>query len=205
MSDVLDRRTRRKLATHRALAHAARQLVMERGLTEVTIEEIADAAGVSPRTFFNYFSCKEEAIVGVDPSVLTALADDVEARPATESPIRAIGAVLVAANDLPDAASRWMVRTELMRRHPELAPRHMAGLVQLEAALTGAVARRLGVDPDTDPFPALVVATAVAALRSTMEWWHDNGRPDALNDVLQQAFETLDAGMARHATTRGSK
>ncbi|MEX1004723.1 MAG: TetR family transcriptional regulator [Acidimicrobiia bacterium] len=201
MPDVLDRRTRRKLATHRALAHAARQLVMERGLADVTTEEIADAAGVSPRTFFNYFSCKEEAIVGVDPSVLTALAEEVEARPADESPVRAISAVLVAVNDLPDTASRWMVRTELMRRHPELVPRHMAGLVQLEAALTGAVARRLGVDPNVDPFPALVVATAVAALRSTMEWWHDNGRPTPLTDALGGAFETLDAGMAQRPTT----
>jgi AcrR family transcriptional regulator len=197
MPEVLDRRTRRKLATHRALAHAARQLVMERGLADVTIEEIADAAGVSPRTFFNYFSCKEEAIVGVDPSVLTALAEEIEARPADESPVKAISAVLVAANDLPDTASRWMVRTELMRRHPELVPRHMAGLVQLEAALTGAVARRLGVDPNADPFPALVVAAAVAALRSTMEWWHDNGRPVVLSDALHTAFDTLDAGMAR--------
>jgi AcrR family transcriptional regulator len=201
MPDVLDRRTRRKLATHRALAYAARQLVMERGLAAVTIEEIADAAGVSPRTFFNYFSCKEEAIVGVDPSVLTALAEEIEARPADESPVTAISAVLVAANDLPDTASRWMVRTELMRRHPELVPRHMAGLVQLEAALTGAVARRLGVDPNADPFPALVVATAVAALRSTMEWWHDNGRPVPLSDALHQAFNTLDAGLARRTTT----
>ena len=174
---------------------------MERGLTDVTVEEIADAAGVSPRTFFNYFSCKEEAIVGVDPSVLTALADEIEARPSEESPVAAIAAVLVAANDLPDTASRWMVRTELMRRHPELVPRHMAGLVQLEAALTGAVARRLGVDPNDDPFPALVVATAVATLRSTMEWWHDNGRPNPLTDALQRAFETLDAGMARRPTT----
>src|SRR5690606_13498612 len=117
---------------------------------------------------------------------------------ADESPVRAISAVLVAANDLPDTASRWLVRTELMRRHPELVPRHMAGLVQLETALAGAVARRLGVDPDTDPFPALVVATAVATLRSTMEWWHDNGRPIPLVDVLRDAFATLDAGMSHH-------
>jgi AcrR family transcriptional regulator len=47
----------------------------------VTIEAIAEAAGVSPRTFFNYFSSKEDAIVGIAPAQSSALLADLLARP----------------------------------------------------------------------------------------------------------------------------
>ena len=199
---VQDRRTRKKLATHRALAGAARELVLERGMDAVTVEEIADSAGVSPRTFFNYFSCKEEAVVGVDPEVVEELAAEVEHRPAHEGPLEALVAVLVADTDEPaETSRRWRTRTELMRRHPELLPRHLAGLVQVERALAGAVARRLGVDPVHDPYPVLVVTTAVTVLRSTLEWWHDGDQQTPLGDTLREAFAALGTGLSHHPTS----
>src|SRR3546814_13306955 len=74
MSEPSDLRSRKKLATYRALAHAARELTAERGLEAVTVDDIAAAADVSPRTFFNYFSSKEQAIVGVEPAGVEDLA-----------------------------------------------------------------------------------------------------------------------------------
>lgn len=193
MPSSVDRRARKKLATYRALAAAARRLTLERGLETVTVEEIADEAGVSPRTFFNYFSCKEEAIVGADRTLLVALADRVEKRPASEDPFSALLAVLAAGEDS-EVARRWTVRTEMVRRYPELIPRHMAGLVEFERALTRAVANRLGVDPETDAYPKLVVAWVAATLRSTIEWWLENDQPMPLREALRRAFELLAAG-----------
>jgi AcrR family transcriptional regulator len=190
-----DLRTKKKLMTYRALAGAARELTLERGLDAVTIEEITEAAGVSPRTFFNYFSCKEEAIVGAEPAVLEELAQEVEERPADEDPFTALLAVL-AGGEESDLARRWMLRTELTHRYPELIPRHMAGVVQFERALTVAVANRLGVDPDADPYPKLVVVWSVATLRATLEWWRDNGQPIPLGEALQNAFDILARGVS---------
>src|ERR1039458_7643231 len=61
------RRDRKKQATRRALRNAALELVAERGFANVTVEDIAEAADVATRTFFNYFPSKESAVIGADP------------------------------------------------------------------------------------------------------------------------------------------
>src|SRR5690606_24116273 len=62
-------RERRRSATRQEIHHAAVALVLERGLAGVTVEEIAEAAGVSPRTFFNYFPTKRDALVTGPPAM----------------------------------------------------------------------------------------------------------------------------------------
>ena len=80
-------RERKKAKTRQALTAAAIRLSIERGSPDrVTVEEISEAADVSPRTFFNYFSSKEEAIVGVDPTVPRRCAAELEARPPRRAP-----------------------------------------------------------------------------------------------------------------------
>ena len=66
-------RERKKLATRRALRRVTLDLIAERGFAHVTVEDIAEAAEVSPRTFFNYFPSKEAALFGADPDRVAAL------------------------------------------------------------------------------------------------------------------------------------
>src|SRR3954454_14294289 len=83
-------RERKKLATRLALHQAALELVAERGLDRVSVDDIAGRADVSPRTFFNYFATKDEAVLGLDPAAAERQAAVFLARPATESPLQAM-------------------------------------------------------------------------------------------------------------------
>src|SRR5829696_395971 len=200
----LGRRERKKLATHRALATAARELALERGLDGVTVEEIAEAADVSVRTFFNYFSCKEEALVGIDPGVLEELGAALRDRPADETPLEALQAVLVSGLDgVEGAVRRWSLRTELVRRHPALLPRHLAALAEIEEALVAALADRLGTDAGTDPFPSVAVAAAMGVMRAAVGSWEDSGRRGSLESAVDVAFASLASGLPRREPPAG--
>lgn len=192
----LGRRERKKQETRRALIEAAYRLASERGPDGVTVEEIADAADVSVRTFFNYFPGKEDAMVGMDPTVLDTVAAAVLERPAGEGPLDVLRVVLAPPGaDMTRMADWWTRRIELLRAHPSLVARHLAGMALLERRLTEAVVERTGADDD-DLYPGVVVAAAVAAFRLTLSRW-DGTHP--LQDDLHRAFDLLAGGLDRPA------
>ena len=67
----------------------------ERGYSKVTIEDIAEAADVSPRTFFNYFPSKEAALLGADPERMEGMRRRLVDEPPDKSPLEALRAVMV--------------------------------------------------------------------------------------------------------------
>ena len=77
-------RERKRLAAQEALSSAAIRLAMEKGLENVRVEDIAAEVGVSPRTFNNYFSSKEEAICAITIRRNGRIADLLLSRPADE-------------------------------------------------------------------------------------------------------------------------
>src|SRR4051812_41444159 len=84
MSEGLGHRERRKRATRASLSWAAIRLTVERGYDKVRVEDIADAAGVSPRTFNNYFASKAEAITARHLDRALRTAEELRRRPAGE-------------------------------------------------------------------------------------------------------------------------
>ena len=89
-------RERKKLAIRRALGSAALRLAMERGLDNVTIEDITAEADVSLRTFGNYFSSKYEAICALGTDRARRIGAELLAHPAREPLWEAIANAVLA-------------------------------------------------------------------------------------------------------------
>ena len=192
-------RATKKRETRRALSSAALQLASERGLNGFTVEEVAAAAGVSPRTFFNYFRSKEAAIIGLDEDELDAVCAELEARPADEGPVEALAATLIPHGPaLTEEADAYVLRNQLVERHPELLPHVLAVRHQSETALTEALARRLGASA-YDPYPAVVTAATWGALRAAAEWHQRVQPPQTLSETLHDAARLVARGLGVRA------
>ena len=195
-------RERKKAETRAALQDAALRLAARDGVDKVSIEAIAEAAGVSPRTFFNYFSSKEDAILGGAPSDPSLLADLLRDRPADEAPLDALRVALKGSVErLEEDPDRWVLRRQLAQRHPELAGRYAARLAQVEQDLVVEIARRLDLDPDHDLYPGTLVGAAMAAVRVAMTVWQNQDHPPDLAGLIDRAVDQLEGGLVRPART----
>ncbi|MDL5159309.1 TetR/AcrR family transcriptional regulator [Actinomycetospora termitidis] len=195
---VVGRRERKKQETRTALSEAAVALSLEHGVEHVTIEQISDAADVSLRTFFNYFSSKEEAVVAGDSARGDVLVDLVRERPASESVLEALRhAVLAHVDDL--AGDDRMDALRMMRKSPTLLPHQLAAYADRERELGVVIAERLGErvpdDGSVGLRAALLAATSMAGVRVAMQRWTDGGSRDRdrLRASLDEVFDQLAA------------
>jgi AcrR family transcriptional regulator len=202
------RRDRKKQATRRALRNAALELVAVRGFAHVTVEDIAEAADVSTRTFFNYFPSKESAVIGADPERIDELRESLLARPLGESPLEALRAVIVEYasaideefDDLGEGREAWFRRFCIVREDPDLLGAYVGHTTEVERSLVEAVAKRLGKDPAYDPYPALVTVTVFAAARVAALYWSAQGGVDSFAQLTAAAIDSLAGGLVEPDT-----
>jgi AcrR family transcriptional regulator len=185
-------RERKKAETRQAISAAALQLALDHGPGGVTVDDIAAAADVSPRTVFNYFATKEEAILGVDPDGRSLVLQRLVDRPAGESPLTSLREAM--RTDDPSGAVSWRTRARLAREHPQLQSAYVASFGALEDELTMVLAGRLDLDPVADPYPRLVVAVALTALRVAVQNAIDIDQVDTLNAAVDRAFALAAVG-----------
>lgn len=199
MRDVtvaLDRRERRKLETRQALRRSALRLVAERGMERVTIRDIADAADLSTRTFFNHFASKEEALVGEGPRDIETLRTLLAGRPADERPLEVLRAVLTAVADLlADRRDEIALQLQVLRDNPQLRTWESARFAHYEQILADELARRTGADPDAAIYPRLAAGAATAAVRAALVAWGAAGKSASLPALVEDAFDELAAGL----------
>jgi len=197
-------RERKRIATRKAIQRAVLELVLDRGLEHVTVEEISRAADVSPRTFFNYFVSKEAAIAGDPPNFLD---DDSLQAFAAGGPdgdlFRDLGSLLAhGAEHASEDRETLLMRKDLHSRYPHLFALRMAGMRHFEDELAVVVAGRLrGEDPALASDPErlasrahLITMIAFGAMRHAWTCWADADpkTDESLADRLRASFNELD-------------
>jgi AcrR family transcriptional regulator len=189
------RRDRKKRQTREALIATALRLVDERGLDRVTVEEISAAVDVSPRTFFNYFAGKDDALIG-DPLIEAGeIRERLTAVPAGTPVLEALLLALAPAIAQVQAARElWLLRMRVIENNPGLLPTLLALGAAAEQQFVAALAERTGT-PTTSAFPQVVAAATGAAFRVAMMRWcaADGARP--LTELVHETFGVLAAGL----------
>ncbi|ONI82837.1 hypothetical protein ALI144C_17340 [Actinosynnema sp. ALI-1.44] len=191
-------RERKKLETRAKLVKIAIRLAAERGLDNVTVDDIAGEAGVSARTFFNYFASKEDAILlpDQDPVGQThAIAEKMLAAPAELNPLRASAMAMrpfVARFD--EEREEWLTRISIIERDPGLMVKLFASQKETEAILVEALVKRTGLAP-TDLYPRLLYRVIGGVMQASTQRWYELGGSVRLTELFDAAIDSIDAGM----------
>ncbi|NKE57217.1 TetR family transcriptional regulator [Lentzea sp. PSKA42] len=174
-------RERKKTETRAALSAAALRLALEKGVDNVRVDEIAEAANVSPRTYNNYFASREQAIVaGVTASRALRVASALRSRPASEPLVDSI--VFAFAEQYREPPSEALA---LVTSTPPLREAYLDSVSSMEPSIADVIAERL----DKDQVAAEVLAAAVsAAARIAVQRWVDL-RPSGLVVVPATSVE----------------
>lgn len=196
-------RERKKADTRRALSDAALELTFRHGLENVTREDIARVAGVSLRTFNNYFTGKYEALAYRQTERIRRSIAELRKRPAgeplwtaiTESiliPIDEDFATAGPENGVPTRAELVEVRKLLMS--PEI--RGVVGRALIEEWIT-VIAERTGTDPDRDMYPRLVAGVVHAVGDAAADAYAKADPPVAFPELLRQGFAAVAGGLTQ--------
>ena len=207
-------RERKKRATRAALAEAAVRLAAEHGAEKVTVEAISAAAGVSVRTFFNYFDTRDDAFVVIDADAGARMRQAVLDAPAALSPLQVLREALAA--ELAEAEQQhelWRLHAQVVHASPHLLVRTLGAHMADETELAEAIAARIraggptaSVSPPAfatdeerrgalDLYPRLLAAVAGTAVRISVEHWCARQEEAAFLDVFQEVFALLAAGL----------
>jgi AcrR family transcriptional regulator len=195
-------RERKKRATRTLIADTALRLFSERGFDQTTVAEVAEAAGVSVKTVFNYFPAKEDLFFDLDEELehrwLDAVADSQPGEPVLAGLRRRLLSRFGSHPGGPGGQFRKVLAgsTRLQARGQQMWASH-------EDSVAQALAGRLGVDAD-DPTPRVlahqVLSIAPMIMRMAEVWTQEGATSDEVRDralrLVNRSFDILEHGMA---------
>jgi AcrR family transcriptional regulator len=199
-------RERKRIATSRSIQSAVLELSRDKGLDNVTIDEISRRADISPRTFFNYFSSKEAAVLGESPFTLPSA--EVEAFLAAGPDVPILDGLLTIMRSIADTDSQDFemhhLRKLVIRDYPHLLVQRITSMREFEIELTAVVAERLALDAGTSvdadesadqkalrDRARLIALVSIAAMRHSWASWAESSDAQSMSTLLTQSFREL--------------
>jgi AcrR family transcriptional regulator len=200
---ALGLRERKKEQTRQALESAALTLFAEKGFDGTTVDEIAEACDVSQRTFFRYYSTKEDVLFADGDERLEALLAEIVGRPADEQPLRAVQAgFLSTVAEYAQDRERLILRSKVFDGSSGLKSHKFERQQNWEAEVTAAlVEREARAGRTTSELRLRLVAGAsMACLHAALHQWIEEGGD--LWTLVNDGFDYLSEGLTVHDVER---
>jgi AcrR family transcriptional regulator len=182
---------RNKQRTRREIAEAAGQLFLERGYAATTVQDIANAADVSPRTFFRYFPTKEDLVVALGQTSMGSFLDALAERPAGEALLTSVTRAIE--NSF---ALSWQdttrVRSFLTLLHdtPVLRARWLEESNTNRGLLAAVLAARTDGDP-SGTRNLLTAGAIILAMDTALEVWFEQDDGEEIALLVYRALAEL--------------
>jgi AcrR family transcriptional regulator len=192
--DPLPVRERTRRAVRDELAQLAKDLFVEKGYDETTIDDLAAAAGMSKRTFFRYFASKEELVMGKYEILGEQLAEDLAARPADEpiwASLRQVFGRVVESFGSEARGATTVAMENIVREHPALNASYLERVSRMQELLLDEARTRTGWTDPADPRTAAIVGAAFSCLLAAWDTWLTTNQTQPFGDLLDQAMDAI--------------
>jgi AcrR family transcriptional regulator len=176
----------------------------------VTVDDIAAAANVSPRTFRNYFSTKAQAVAAGHLERMLRVADELRARPASE-PLWTAIAISVASQFEPPAqksealldANRWLERIRFILTEPAIHGEVLKASAAAQVELAEVIADRVSARRVKELYPQVAAAVVTAVVGTVVDRWLRDGPSGSIVPLLRKAFDLVVTGFPENKAKTG--
>ncbi len=174
------------------LQQAALELFGERGFERTTVEDIANRAGLTKRTFFRHFSDKREVLFDGAGEFRERFVTSLAGAPASAAPIDAVAMSLAAAGAAFEGRHEFArQRQRVIAANAELQERELVKLASIAAGLADTLRAR-GVD---EPEASLTAEAAIAVFRIAFERWVAADDERDLPELIRESLDALRAAV----------
>src|SRR6266516_7284971 len=192
--DPLPVRERTRRAIRDELTQLAKDLFVEKGYDETTIDDLAAAAGMSKRTFFRYFASKEELVMGKYEILGEQLAEDLANRPADEplwTSLRQVFGRIVEYFESEARTATAVAMENIVRDHPTLNASYLERVSRMQELVLDEARTRTGRQDPADPRTAAIVGAAFSCLIAAWTTWLTTNQARPFGDLLDQAMDAI--------------
>jgi AcrR family transcriptional regulator len=181
---------RKQKLVHDAIYEAAIDLFAERSFEEVTVEEVALAAGVSRRTFFRYFASKDDLLAQSVVDYGAVLAASITSCPAAAKPLEVVQQTIQAAIKCNEGQHRMRKIVDIAARSAGARQAYTSRMVEVEETVARAFAERFKSTSHNNLRPRLFAGFTLLIMNVAISSWYSNEYPD-LASGAKQAFANL--------------